>query len=952
MIATRLGESLVALVLLPALPLLAAEPVNLLTNGGFEDGMAGWTPDPKHVLATAAEVAHSGKACLAGEVTTPNQALRLHRSVPVKAGNRYQFQVFARATGGAKLVLWAVLPGESQRKSVAAWEKITPRWRQYGTPIAVTRDGTLQLEIVAPSSHGAPPGRIWIDDVALLETQMPAAVLASGDEGFNDEPALARAADGSIYVAWNSYRDGADSLQVARYRPQGKGFAPLGRWQVLGGPATYVLGGRAVPAGQQVAVVYAAEKDKKWDVYAVFCGSDGPGQSIPLTSDTAADINPAAGWHQGALWVAWETNRSGTHQVMVAPLREGKLGEPVAVSTTRGAGCQPAPPPGPTSDPGRLATCPTECSSYNPTIAILESGAVCVAWHSFRENNYDIYLRRRDAEGVWGPETRLTLAATIDRHPLLAARGDELWLVYENAQVVRYHIGATNFRRLIVAKVDPQGLMTPKDFRKSPLWGRCEAASAALDSTGRLWLAFLQPRLPRAGWDTFITCYDGSRWQTPAPVSLQKGMDRRPGLALDGDRLIVASQADDMPNSWSDVDHTSEAKSNILLASLPMPPSTEAAAMRLEPLVEPEDAFEPAEIRVARGEDTPTPKISYQGSTLKLFYGDLHHHSDISVCNRCGDQSVEEGYQHMRDISRLDFACATDHCYNINPYLWSYLGKLARVNDDGRFLTFLAEEWTSSFEEYSAEHPYGFYGHRNLIFGDTYFPRWWNSRNRQTPAQVWEELRKMNADFIHIPHQLADTGNVPTDWNIHDEKAQPVAEIFQTRGSYEYHGAPRQAGRATPPGYFIQDAWARGIVIGVIASPDHGGGYGKACVFAPDLTRRSILDALRARHCYGTTAAKIFLDVRVNGRLMGEKIAEPAAGPVTVQIVARCPGEIDRVEVCRNNRFVYTKRPQGREAELTFVDREPLAGRSYYYVRVVQKDEEIAWSSPVWFGAK
>jgi hypothetical protein len=66
----------------------------------------------------------------------------------------------------------------------------------------------------------------------------------------------------------------------------------------------------------------------------------------------------------------------------------------------------------------------------------------------------------------------------------------------------------------------------------------------------------------------------------------------------------------------------------------------------------------------------------------------------------------------------------------------------------------------------------------------------------------------------------------------------------------------------------------------------------------------------------------------------------------------RCPADIDRIEVCRNNGFIYTNSPKGREAELTFTDREPLEGRSYYYVRVLQADGEIAWSSPVWFGAR
>jgi hypothetical protein len=908
-------------------PLSAAEPTNLITNGGFEEGLAGWQADPAHTLVTDRGEAHSGQACLTGEVTAPNKHLTLRRSVPVKAGNRYQFEIAARGTHQTKLVLWIEQNG--QRQNVAAWEKLPPKWRQYSTPIPVQTDGTLELQIIAPSSHAAPPGRIWIDDIALIETPMPPVLSVTQDTGFNDEPAMAGASDGSLYVAWNSFRDGADSLQIARYRPQPDGtLAGAGDWQVLSGQGTYLSGVTAVSAGTEVAVLYAAEIEKNWGVYVVRCTADGPLRPVAISRSPAIDINPAAAWHQGTLWIVWESSGRGGRQVLAASWRDGRVSEPTVVSSA-------------------------DAAAYNPSVAVLANAEVCVAWHSFRDHNYDVFLRRRAPDGVWGAETRLTQAPSVDRHAVLAARGDELWLAYENAQVERYLTGRTDQRRIIVAKVDRQGLATPKDYRTAPLWGRCEAPRLAFDDVGRLGVAFLKPRLPRAGWDTYLTCCDGARWTTPQPLSAAKGLDRRPALARAGGRWAVAFQADTMPVSWSDVDQTARATSNILLATVDPGTLPVAGAGAWEPLEEPSEAFEAGALHVARGEDTPTPTINYRGRTLKLFYGDLHQHTDISVCNRLGDQSIEEDYQFMRDINRLDFACATDHGYNLNAYLWAYTGKLARVNEDpGRFVTFLAEEWTSSFEEYSAQHPYGFYGHRNLILADPYFARWWNSRNRQTPAEVWEELRKLNADFIHVPHQLADTGNVPTDWDFVDERAQPVAEIFQVRGSYEYKGAPREAKNTTPPGYFLQDAWARGIVIGVIASPDHGGGYGKACVFAPELSRKAILEALRARHCYGSTAAKILLDVRVNDQLMGEKIAAAPRGPVTVKIVARCPADIDRIEVCRNNQFIYLNRPDGREADLTFVDMAPLEGRSYYYVRLVQKDEEMAWSSPVWFGAK
>jgi hypothetical protein len=89
----------------------AATSNNLITNGGFEEGTGGWEPAPTHELATKPGLAHSGNACLTGEVTADKQALVLRRRVPVKAGYRYQFEIWAKATHQTKLVLRYAPPG-------------------------------------------------------------------------------------------------------------------------------------------------------------------------------------------------------------------------------------------------------------------------------------------------------------------------------------------------------------------------------------------------------------------------------------------------------------------------------------------------------------------------------------------------------------------------------------------------------------------------------------------------------------------------------------------------------------------------------------------------------------------------------------------------------------------------------------------------------------------------
>jgi hypothetical protein len=720
----------------------AAEPVELITNGGFEEGLAGWNPDARYELVDKANVARAGKACLTGEVTGDRQHLMLTRRIPVTAANRYVLSFWAKATGQTKIVIRAVHPGTDPslptveaRKMVASFDKLPAQWRRYTCPVRVEADGTLELHIIAPSSHGSPPGRIWLDNISLEETEMPAFTSISGGEGFNDEPALTATDDGTLYAAYISFADGADSLHVTRFRSVGDKIERLGKWPVVGGPETYLLGTTAVSAGDAVWVLYASEVKKNWDVYAVRCGPDGPGEPIRVSTGSEVDIKPAAAWdgESKRLWVAWESNPGGERSAFLTSILDGEVSAPEQVSE-QGS------------------------SNYAPSVAIAY-GRVYVAWHSLRNNAFSIYMRTRAIDGAvsptkWSPETRLTQAPSVDRHARLFVQDGKLWLLYENAQIGSerkgYTVSRAERRRLVLARVEPEPITTTSSgnlvmpdgsAENCPLAGRCEAPDAAFDAMGRLWVVYRQPNSARS-WDVFATCFDGEKWQRPRPVSHLKGMDRRPALVLVDGRAVVAYQADPNANSFRTMEEAQAATSDVYLAGFDLDQARPAAPMKMVPLVESEEEFLPGRLRVEHGEETPTPSLEYKGQKLNLYFGDLHEHTEMSICNRVGDESIDESYQELRDIVRHDFACVTDHGYNHCPYTWFHTAKLARVNDDpGRFLTFLGEEWTSTFEEYDEKHPYGFYGHRNLVFADSYFPRWFNARNRQTPAELWEDLR-------------------------------------------------------------------------------------------------------------------------------------------------------------------------------------------------------------------
>jgi hypothetical protein len=154
---------------------------------------------------------------------------------------------------------------------------------------------------------------------------------------------------------------------------------------------------------------------------------------------------------------------------------------------------------------------------------------------------------------------------------------------------------------------------------------------------------------------------------------------------------------------------------------------------------------------------------------------------------------------------------------------------------------------------------------------------------------------------------------------------------------------------------FWWNALDKGLLLGVQASSDHISTHvSYALLLTPQVDRTVIVNNMRQRHAYAATS-NIVLDFQAeeaNGakHLQGEWIQK--AGPVRLTAKIMGTDLIQRVEVIRNGKFVYSQEPNTKNYNLEYADQAPPSGRVYYYVRVQQMDRNLAWSSPIWVGQR
>lgn len=330
-----------------------------------------------------------------------------------------------------------------------------------------------------------------------------------------------------------------------------------------------------------------------------------------------------------------------------------------------------------------------------------------------------------------------------------------------------------------------------------------------------------------------------------------------------------------------------------------------------------------------------------------IYFGDIHGQSNMSD----GQGEIDQYYHYAKLDAHLDFCALTDHdCYPdvASDSEWEWNRATRDVfNGEEDFSAILAFEWTSN--EYKHD-----FGHKNVYYPDSEGSLFTSvDPNSLNPDRLYSSIKEEGG--LCIPHHpAADWGMVSaaTDWDYHDDEVERLVEIFSRHANYE---KTEDASLFTKniskfDDHCIQDALKRGYHLGFTAGSDshqmeHGIEGGIVAIYSDENESKKLWNNLYNRHTYATTGSRILLNFTANGVPMGSEIKVDENIKFKISVLGT--DKIKKIEIIKNNQVIFYLNPKEKKVN-TFFECKKDECESYYYLRVEQFDNHIAWSSPIW----
>ena len=307
-------------------------------------------------------------------------------------------------------------------------------------------------------------------------------------------------------------------------------------------------------------------------------------------------------------------------------------------------------------------------------------------------------------------------------------------------------------------------------------------------------------------------------------------------------------------------------------------------------------------------------KVMPSPSNLKMFWGDLHNHCNLTY----GHGDMRDAFEAAK--GQLDFVSVTPHAmwpdipgkndprlswvidYHTDAFkrlraggYQKYQAMTKEYNKEGEFLTFIG------YEAHSMQH-----GDHVALHHDLDAPL-----VECESIEDWKKKFKGQKVFVTPHHMGYQTGYRGYNWDFFTEgDTTPFVEMLSRHGLAEgdmgdinyYHDMGPRQWEGT-----IQYGLSQGKKFGIMGSTDQHSGYpgsygdGRVGVLAESLGRDNIWEGLRSRHTCCATGDKINIDFRLNDAFMGDVVKGDKR-----RIYLNVTGEscIDYVDIVKNNKLI------------------------------------------------
>jgi arabinogalactan endo-1,4-beta-galactosidase len=393
-------------------------------------------------------------------------------------------------------------------------------------------------------------------------------------------------------------------------------------------------------------------------------------------------------------------------------------------------------------------------------------------------------------------------------------------------------------------------------------------------------------------------------------------------------------------------------------------------------------ATQPTTQRVDAGQ--PTDREGY-----RVYLGNLHGHTAVSD----GTGTPREAYAYARDVAKLDFLALTEHNHlmggekaPIERRRAVYAGPDAEAvvpashefTQDGSFVALAGQEFSSMskgnhvsvFDVGEVIDP------NDVPNGDFAGLLRWLDQHRDSDGNV--AVLQLNHPALGRPGKTIDANEYGRDdfgddagWLAH---MVPATHLIELLNGEPPEGGPRRAPQMMEKHYRLY--LKTGFRVAPTGNQDnHKKQWGtitdvRTGIVAKSLTRKDLLDAMRARHVYASEDRDLRFIARIDGRLCGDVVSVSRDLPAKLITI-----ECSIVDADERDAEYTVELFAGRVGKAlaesigswtthgnTPADRKPLLGSiatdlpgRYFYLRITQSSPagtDYAWTAPVWFDAQ